>query len=98
MLPENPPRIASADDLNLDGCIALVEAIIKDAAQEYICARREYKKNPFDKDAKKHYEQSRRFFLSEYFFNLTDLDGKAVLEKLDAQAGGESNKSISLSG
>ena len=84
MLPENPPRIASADDLDFEGCIAVVEAIVKDAAEAYVCAKRDYKKNPFDREAKKHYEQSRRFFLSEYFWNLTNLDGKAVLEKLDA--------------
>lgn len=85
MLPSEPPRIQSADQLNTEGCLMLVEAIVRNAAQEYVCARRDYKKNPFDKDAKRHYEQARRFFLSEYFFNLTDLDGKAVLEKLDQE-------------
>ena len=55
------------------------------------------KKNPFDQDAKKHYERARRFFLSEYFFNLTNLDGKAVLNKLDAETGGEINKPLSVS-
>lgn len=98
MIPNDAPRIQSADQLDLEGCIRLVEAIVKDAAEEYKCARREYKKNPFDQDAKKHYERARRFFLSEYFFNLTNLDGKAVLNKLDAETGGGNNQSLSVSG
>ena len=46
MLPVNPPRIESADQLDFEGCISLVEAFVKDAAEEYVCARREYKKKP----------------------------------------------------
>ncbi len=88
-LPENPARIETAACLNLEGCLSLIEAIVRDAANDYICARREYRKTPYDKGAKHHYQVCRRFFLSEYFFTLAKLDGKAILIKLDAQAGGE---------
>jgi len=43
------------------------------------------KKNPYDKKSILHYNQMRRWFLSEYFHRLTNLDGKAILERLDAE-------------
>ena len=84
-LLDNAPRLTSPDQLNTEGCISLVEAIVHDATEEYICARRNYKKNPYDKKSILHYNQMRRWFLSEYFHRLTNLDGKAILERLDAE-------------
>ena len=43
-LLDNATRLTYPDKLNAEGCISLVEAIVHDATEEYICARRDYKK------------------------------------------------------
>lgn len=82
MIPENEPRL-TAEQLSDEGCFRLIEAICVDAAKEYVLARIAYKKNPTDAETVRHYELSRKFFLSDYFRALTNLDGKAILERLN---------------
>jgi hypothetical protein len=76
------PRL-TADKLNREGCLRLIEAICVEAAREYLCARWVYRHKPGDPEAEAHYKTCRSFFLSDYFAAITNLDGKAVLDRLD---------------
>ena len=75
----------TAADLNLDGCIELASAILREAASDYTEARRALNRNPFDQDARHHFYECRRFYNSDYFKALSGglVDGKAVMEDLD---------------
>ena len=77
------PRLQSASRLNTEGCMRLVEEICKLATQDYIAAKQSLKMTPDDKIAKHNYRVKRAFFESEYFENLTDLDGNSILDSLD---------------
>lgn len=73
----------TAAQLDTNGCLLLIETICHDAAIEYNNCRFVLNRNPNDRDARHHYDLCRRFFLSRYFANLTELDGKEVLAQLD---------------
>ena len=73
----------TADDLNDEGCLMLVCEICREAAADYIQARDNYRRKPGDNRAAANYRVKRNFFLSEYFYKLTGLNGRAVLEGLD---------------
>lgn len=87
-MPENAKRITSADELNFEGCIMLVEEICRLAAADYVSARGALKRTPNDKQAKHNYRIKRDFFLTDYFHRLTGLNGQAVLDRLDRDEDG----------
>ena len=73
----------TADDLNDEGCLMLVCEICREAAADYLQAKAALNRHPDDKRAQANYKVKRNFFLSEYFYGLTGLNGRAVLEGLD---------------
>lgn len=80
----------TADQLNLDGCIALAAEVLKEAAQAYVCAAREYHRDPDDAIAAANYRTCRAFYKSDYFKALSGglVDGEQVMAKLEIEANG----------
>ena len=60
----------------------LANAIILSAVKDYRAARRKLKKRPKNEDAKLVVEDCERFFRSDWFKVLTDIDGEALIERL----------------
>ena len=63
----------------------LASAIIIQAAKDYRSARKKLKKNRKNEEAKLMVEDLERFFRSDYFAALSDLDGPALLTKLEEE-------------
>lgn len=85
-----PKRLAdtmTAQDLNSDGCVDLVAAVLTAAAEEYRQVRRCLRAQPFDADTYRHYLNCRDFWTSHYFRRLTGglVDGRAILQQLDME-------------
>lgn len=80
---ERTPRL-TIDRLNYDGCYQLLEAFLRYVADDYIASLQTYLKDKNDKKSYEHYINSREFFLSSYFSDLTGLYGEDVISRLDA--------------
>ena len=72
------------EELNDDWCVMLLAALLRAAASEYQDAKTVLASQPNNKDAIVHVEKCRRFYLSEYFANLTGVNGQEILDYLDA--------------
>ncbi len=72
-----------------EGFHALANAIILQAVKDFKPAYRRLKKRPDDKAAATRVKEITKFFCSEYFTLLTDLDGprflKRLMEKIDEE-------------
>lgn len=84
------PRLTSPDQLHADGIQRLGEALCYEAGEDYRRARGVIRKLnemgvKVDDNTRDHLKACRQFFLSEFFYSLTGLDGRAVLESLDRQ-------------
>ena len=66
----------------MNGYEELANAIIVQAAKDYREALRLLSMNPNDKSAKRDQRNIERFFRSEWFSILTDLNGELLLKKL----------------
>ena len=66
----------------MDSYEKLANAIILSAVKDYRIARKKLKKRPKNEDAKLMVEDCERFFCSEWFQVLSNIDGKALLERL----------------
>lgn len=75
----------TAEKLNNEGCLLLVQTIVKDAANDYRSALVNLRRHPSDPAAQRAYDLQKKFFLSKYFHALTGLDGQAVMDRLDAE-------------
>ena len=64
----------------------LAQAIILYAVSDYRAAKKRLRKFPDDRDAFFTTREVRRFFLSAYFRNLTNLNGEVVLKQLQEEA------------
>ena len=64
------------------GCLDLVQAIVMQAVKDWKDAKKKLKKKPDDLLLKSMVEECEKFFKSEYFNNLTGLDGNSILGKL----------------
>lgn len=73
-----------AENLSDEGCLNLLEAIVGSAADEWRECRLQVVLNPNDKFAREHLKNTERFFLSDYFHELTNLDGRSVLKQLES--------------
>ena len=75
-LPKEEPyeRIKSAKDIDTDGAIALVGAMMVSAIEEYEFALLNSDEN--------YQKECERFFLGKYFQSLTDLNGQAIIDKV----------------
>ena len=87
--PKRLADIMTAQDLNSDGCVALVAAVLAAAAEEFRYARFCVRNQPFDVDSYQHYLNCRDFWTSQYFRRLTGglVNGRAILERLDMEVG-----------
>lgn len=67
------------DDKGVDN---LVVAIVRQAVQDWRAATHRLKRHPDDLDADNIRKDCERFFRSEWFFDLTGIDGKKFLSQL----------------
>lgn len=65
--------------------VKLANAIIIQAARDYRSARKKLKKSRKNERVKLMVEDIEKFFRSDYFAALSDLDGKALLRKLEEE-------------
>ncbi len=63
----------------------LANAIILQAVKDYRAARKKLKKQPRNKDAEIMINDTERFFRSDWFTALTDVDGALILRKLQEE-------------
>lgn len=63
----------------------LANAIILQAVKDYRTAWKKLKRNLKNKDAKLMVEDCERFFCSDWFGQLTSVDGKMLLKKLQEE-------------
>ena len=64
----------------------LANAIIEQAVRDFREAKLRLQKNARDAEAEKTYRETKRFFRSEWFSQLTTLDGELLLEKLEEES------------
>lgn len=60
----------------------LANAIILQAVKDYRAAKKKLKKQPTKKDAEIMVKDTERFFRSDWFTALTNVDGEVILRKL----------------
>ena len=65
-----------------EGYYALAKAIILQAVKDFKPAYLRLKRNPDDSHAEKRVKEITKFFCSEYFCLLSDLDGPRLLKKI----------------
>lgn len=72
-----------AEDLNTDGCVKLVAAIMREQAQDLTSAARRYNTYP-SKENREHLEQCRSFYRSDLFKALSCgiVDGEQVMKNI----------------
>lgn len=68
-----------------DPYFELAAAIIKMAIKDYEAAYRHYLKHPDSASAKDRVRQEKRFFYSQWFELLSDLDGPRLVSLVEAQ-------------
>lgn len=59
--------------------------IILQAVKDYRAAKKKLKKQPTNKDAEIMIKDTERFFRSDWFTALTDVDGSVILRKLQEE-------------
>lgn len=65
-----------------DPCENFANAIVMQAVKDYRRARHKLRKRPKNTEARTMIEDCERFFLSDWFETLTNLDGSMILNKL----------------
>ncbi|XJS11222.1 hypothetical protein ACF3NG_03020 [Aerococcaceae bacterium WGS1372] len=65
----------------------LAHAIIIQAVKDYRKACKRLKLSPQSEAANKHFFSCQKFFLSEWFKEITDADGEHLLKKLNEEVG-----------
>ena len=66
-------------------CMSIAEAIVAQAAKDYRDARKKLRKDSEDYDAQWLLHDAKRFFLSEWFYELSECNGEYVLRKLEEE-------------
>lgn len=69
----------------MDAYEKLANAIIIQAAKDYRMAKRKLRRKPGNKDAKAEAESIERFFRSDWFRALTEVDGEMLIRKLNEE-------------
>lgn len=64
---------------------SLANAIILQAVKDYLEARKKHRKRPKNEDAKLMIADCEEFFRSDWFRDLTELDGEMLLRKLQEE-------------
>lgn len=67
------------------GLMNLVGGIVKKAVDDWMKAKRRLRKHPTSTSASYMVTDCERFFLSEYFYGLTGVNGEEFLKQLEAQ-------------
>lgn len=65
----------------------LANAIVLQAVKDWRAARRKLKRKPQNESARIELESCERFFRSDWFTELTDVDGRVLLRKLYEEDG-----------
>ena len=66
-----------------EGCNKLVDAVVELAVKDYYSALKAVHKNPHDMEARFRLNEVKSFFLSDWFFTLTEGDGRIFIEKIE---------------
>ena len=66
------------EELDIDGVICLINRIIKDAVDDY--------KNAIKRHSTSSKQSLERFFMSEYFQSLTNLNGSDIIKRAEKEA------------
>lgn len=66
----------------MNGYERLGNAVVRQAVRDWRSSTRKLKRNPGNYEAKRIKKECEQFFLSQYFDMYTDLDGRALLDKL----------------
>ena len=75
-------QILQRGEEKMNGYERLRNAIVVQAVKDYRSSGRKLRKHPDSAEAKKMAGECERFFLSEWFMDLTKVDGQMVLSKL----------------
>lgn len=75
----------------MDGYERLGNAVVMHAVRGWRFATRKLKRNPDNYEAKRLKKECEQFFLSQDFSMYTDLDGRALLDKLMKEMGAKEN-------
>ena len=67
--------------------VRLANAIVLQAVKDWRAARRKLKRKPQNESARIELESCERFFRSDWFTELTDVDGGVILRKLYEEDG-----------
>lgn len=65
----------------------LANAIVKQAARDYMTALKRLKKNPYDRKKRKEVRELEEFFHSDWYELLTGVDPNYLIRKLREKAG-----------
>lgn len=76
-------RIRSMDELNTDGCLHFLEAFLKRLSEEFTVSFVNHVRFPEDEQLNSYYLDIRKLIQSQYFRDLTNLDGTEVVESLE---------------
>ena len=74
-----------SDSSNMDPYQALANAIVQTAAEDYRAALKRLERNPENHIARHEANDIRKFFRSQWYEMLTDVDGEYLLRLLDAE-------------
>ena len=73
--------------MNTEACKNLANAIIITAANDYRTALRRLKRNPNSEAAKRVISKTERFFRSDWYGVLTDVDGEYLIRRIREEVG-----------
>ena len=76
-------RRLTINDLDDRGCFNMLYAMLKYMSKEFRCVYRKHITNPTDKKFLKKYDKIKEEFTSDWFTELTHLDGRAVVDELE---------------
>lgn len=74
----------TVDKLCTEGCINILTAFLTNLTEDFRLAYYSWARDKNNVPAKEHYMKLRDLFCSGYFYGLTGINGKAVVEKLEA--------------
>ncbi len=78
----NLPRITSPEDLNIDGCLRLLERVYSEAAADFQDAYKAYLRNPGDPRYKSAVQATSTFFKRSPLVSWSGVNGEEVLRTL----------------
>lgn len=76
------PRL-TIDKLSDEGCLNILKHFLKTLSREFTQTFASLLKNPHNEDIRSHYNYLRELFTSDYFNDLTNLDGRSIVKQLE---------------